>query len=267
MNGSKLGVLGRVLGAPSYLTQQQSNWFRHGAKRNFYSGEATVVGGASIASKAAIPSGYVHPVAWVLAPKPGGMVSRALIRGTGDIPATNLAGGLNADAALDGAGDITNAALGLIASAVADLTGSATLAADILGKLDASADLSGSGDITAAMSALSDLVAALSGSGQIDSTSILDAKGALSADIVVTGELLSTANVGAAVWQYLIENGYSAEEILRIIVSAAAGKVQDVDLAPGSPIRFRNLADTKDRITSTVDANDNRDTVIIDATE
>ena len=52
-----------------------------------------------------------------------------------------------------------NAALALILSAVAALTGSGTLTASILGKLEAVADLAGSGDLAGALGALADMEA------------------------------------------------------------------------------------------------------------
>ncbi len=69
----------------------------------------------------------------------------------------------------------------------------------------------------------------------------------MSADIVVTGDLLSTANVGAAVWETLLENGFDAARILRIIAAATAGELTG---SPGSPV-FRDLSDSEDLITGT----------------
>lgn len=249
----------RYLGQASALVNDQGNWYRHGALRNFYDGEAT----RTTAQKSAIPEGYLHPTAWILPPKAGGMASRGRVSGTGDVTFSNLAGGLNAEAPLDGSGDITNAALALIVSAVAALTGDGVLAADIVGKLEASADLTGDGDIAAALAALTDLVASLTGDGGI--VADIEAKAFMSADIVVTGEILSTANVGSAVWQYLIEAGFTAEEVMRIVGAAAAAKSSGFPAAPGTGT-FRNLGDTKDRITATLDGDGNRTDVVFDKT-
>jgi hypothetical protein len=261
-NGSPLHTSPlRYLGAADARVLMPANWYRRGALNNFYAGEATVVGGASVANKSAFPEGYLHPISWVLPIKPGGMASRGRISGTGDVTAANLAGGLNGEAALTGDGDITDAALALIVSAVAALTGDATLAADITGKLEASADLTGSSTVAAAIAALTDLVAVLTGSSTLSADIV--AKGSMSADIVVTGELLSTANVGSAVWQYLIEAGFSAEEILRIVAAANAGVSSGFPAAPGTGV-FRDLSDTKDRITATLDGDGNRTSIVYD---
>jgi hypothetical protein len=93
---------------------------------------------------------------------------------------------------------------------------------------------------------------------------------------VVTGTGLSTANVGQAVWAAIaasnnnagsmgeklndagsaanpwtevIESGYTAAEILRVLAAVAAGK----KTATGATVTFRDLGDTKARVTGTVD--------------
>ena len=224
------------------------------------------------------PSGYVAPHCWVLAKIGGGMATFRTIQGSGTISFGNLAGGLNAVAPLTGSGTISNAALALIVSAVAALTGSGTLTASILGKLEAVADLAGSGDLAGALGALADMEADLTGTGALDA--VLSALGGLSADITVTGSGLTTANVGEAVWAAVaalnntpgtmgeklndagsagnpwatvIESGMTAEEILRVLLAYVAGKTT-VDESGADPVvAFRDQADTKDRISATMD--------------
>lgn len=59
-----------------------------------------------------------------------------------------------------------------------------------------------------------------------------------------------------------IESGYSPRQILRIVASALAGKLSGADvMAP----KFRDLADTKDRIDATTDLHGNRLAVVLDA--
>lgn len=79
----------------------------------------------------------------------------------------------------------------------------------------------------------------------------------MSAEIVVTGEALSTANIGDAVWSVLIEQGFTAAQVLRIVSAVVAGKASG---GPGSPV-FRDLGDTTDRVTGTADADGNRTAV------
>ena len=135
-----------------------------------------------------------------MAPTAGGLTSRGEISGVGEVDAANLAGGLNAEASLSGSGDLT-AAMGLVMQAVATLSGLGGLSADVVGQLSAVATLAGSGDLTATLGALAGAVATLSGSGSL--TGSPQAVGSISADITSEGELLTTGNVGAAVWNAL----------------------------------------------------------------
>lgn len=153
--------------------------------------------------KVSIPDGNSHPNAWLLATSSGGLASRNNIFGDGEVDSANLAGGRNADADLTGSGDITNAQLELILFAVAAITASGTLTANIAGKLEAAASLAGQGNITAALGALASAVAALTGSGTVASSSSATAQANISADIVVTGTGLNTSNVAFYVWNAL----------------------------------------------------------------
>lgn len=241
----------RTMGAATAFGVERSLYGMNGAMNNFYTGDATQLSGASIANKSAFPVGYVHPYCWHLAMKGGGMACRS-IAGTGELTTANAAGGYNIAAALDGTGDITQAIGALIVSAVANLTGSGTVSASIAGVVSAAANLTGSGDLSAAIGAIVELVANLTGTGDIAAEAT--AKGSMSADINVTGDLLSTANVGDAVWSTLLEAGFDASQIIRIIAAATAGASSG---GPGSPV-FRNLGDTDDMITGTADSSGNR---------
>lgn len=64
----------------------------------------------------------------------------------------------------------------------------------------------------------------------------------------------SAAAIATAVWAEVLEVGFAAGRILRIIAAAVAGKVSG---GPGSPI-FRNLVDTQNQITGTADSSGNR---------
>jgi hypothetical protein len=59
-----------------------------------------------------------------------------------------------------------------------------------------------------------------------------------------------------------IESSVTMEQALRLMLAALAGKLSG---APGGPIVIRDVNDTKDRITATVDANGNRTAVTTDA--
>jgi hypothetical protein len=58
-----------------------------------------------------------------------------------------------------------------------------------------------------------------------------------------------------AVWNYVLEAGYSALQLMRLFASVLAGKVSGGGTGVES---FRDLADTKDRLISTNDAQGNR---------
>jgi hypothetical protein len=232
-------------------------------------------------------AGYVPPYCRMMARKGGGMATFNTVSGAGAVGSGNLAGGLNGEAPLSGSGDITNAALGLILSAVAALSGSGSLTAAIIGRLEAAAALAGGGDATASLGALAGLASALTGSGVIGADII--AKAALAANIVVTGDVLNSANVAEAVWgasaaanneagtmgeklndagsgsnpwTEVIESGLTAAEVLKLILAVSAGKSSG---GSTTTITFRDTGDTKDRVLATVDSNGNRTAVTLDA--
>ncbi len=229
-----------------------------GARKNFALGEARV---QDVTNRAAVPEGYLHPTAWAMPQKSGGMASRGRVAGAGDVTSGNLAGGLNAVAPLTGSGDITNAALGLILSAVANITGSGTLSAAIVGKLEAAAALTASGDLTAALGAMAGLLASLAGNSSMSANLI--AKAFMSAGISVTGELLSTANVGDAVFNSIMEAGFSYGDAVRILTAVAAGKTTIVP-GPGATatVTFRDVNDTKDRVVADMDGSERLDVTL-----
>lgn len=76
-------------------------------------------------------------------------------------------------------------------------------------------------------------------------------------------EGLDAAAIGDAAADEVYEGTETVRQLLRLIRSALVGKVSG--LAGTSPA-FRDLADTKDRIAATVDADGNRTAVTTDAT-
>lgn len=178
---------------------------------------------------------------------------------------------------LTGAGAFS-ATAALVVSMLAALSGSGSLTASIVGRLNATIDMSGSGGLDANMDGIASMVVGLLGVGDLDAT--IAAIGDMTIDIVVTGTGLSTANVGQAVWAALaaannapgtmgeklndagsasnpwtevIESGYTAAEILRLLAAHAAGAASGLE--NGSPV-FKSLDGTKDRITGTYAAGD-----------
>jgi len=233
----------------------RSNFNGSGAARNQFTVDA-------IDPKSAFPSGYSLGWALVPAQKDGGLAASNTIYGE----ATFVGGGQlgkNAAAALDGSGDIVNAALALVLSAVAALSGSGALTGAIAGRLDAAAALAGSGDVTSALGAIASLVAPLAGAGEAADTSSLKAKGSLAAEIVVTGDLLTTANVAAAILDAIdaIESGVTLRQATRLILAATAGKAS----ISGDTVTYRNaVADDTDRIVATTTTDGERTAITYD---
>jgi len=237
--------------------QDRVNFNRTGENRNWYAGQGT----GTAAYPFAWPNGYNPESSWVMAQRGGGMATYNTIQGEGTFTGAGNYG-RSIDSSLTGSGDITNAALALIAGAVAAITGSGAITADIQGALEAVADLVGSGDIVAALGAIAGLIADLDGDGSI--TAILAGTGGMSADINVTGDLLNTANVGQAVFSYLISAGYTAQEILSLLAAVAAGKTSIVDLGGGdAEVTFRNLADNTDAVVADMTGSE-RTNVVLD---
>jgi hypothetical protein len=223
---------------------------------------------------AAIPRGYYAPSAIAMPVTAGQMSSFKRVNGSGTAGGT-LWAVKAAAAALTGSGTLSGTG-GLIVQLFADLVGSGTVtAANAQAFLAAVANLTGSGGITDAdLEGLGALVAALVGSGTADA-STLTGTGELTADLVVTGTGLSTANVGQAVWAALaavnngtgtmgeklndagsasnpwtevIESGYSAAEVLRLILAFAANNAEGLE---GPTPVFKSVDGTKNRITAT----------------
>lgn len=237
----------------------------------------------------AIPDGYYPPHAIKLARTGGRLAARFTITGAGSLSATAQQG-YNISANVSGTGGVDPAQtfLGLIISLVASISGSGGVSsAGISAITNLIATITGSGSVTATAAGLADLQAALTGSGDIDgnNTALMD----IAATIVSYGSLtpegirdavwqavlanypdtgtaglaLTNAGAGGNPWSAIIESGYTAEEILRLIASVLAGKVSGAGTGTET---FRDIGDTKDRIVATVDSSGNRTAITRDAT-
>jgi hypothetical protein len=220
------------------------------------------------------PDGYRPPYTWMLPRTAGGLSARGNTLGAGDLTGA-IAGGKNAEATLTGVGALSST-LQLVVSLVASIGGSGTISgAALLAYLQLAATLAGSGDLTGARTAIGHAAATAAGSGTIAGTTTATALGTLAAAITVTGTGLTTGNVGQAVWSALaasnndagtmgeklndagsaanpwtevIESGFTAAEILRLIAAAVQGNA--TGLEDGTPT-FKGIDGTTDRITAT----------------
>jgi hypothetical protein len=258
-NGLRLAMNpGRLTGADqAYAIDRMASWNR--GDRNWWAGEGSVQAGASIANKDAFPSGYRHPYTWQMAPKNGGMASRNRATLTLTPGALNVAAGINV------AGDATltitagAAQLQLVVSA----TGTATLTLTGTGNLAGVLAAAGTAALTlTATPALLGALAGLSAAATVtlSGASTIRAIGALAGDILPY-DPLSPQGLADAVKNMAVDGEYTLAEVLRLIVAAVAGKVSG---GPGSPV-FRDLNDTVNRITGTVDSNGNRSVVTYNA--
>lgn len=156
----------------------------------------------------AFPNGNLHPVCWMLPQKAGGMSMRPLGEGT---LAADLIPTRPMTIDMTGSGDLA-ATAALVISMACAMTGSGSLTATIVGLLDMTCDLDGSGDLAAGMEGIASMAIDMLGQGDLEAT--IAAYGNMAIDIVVTGTGLSTANVGDAVWRYLI-GGTEAQSLLQ----------------------------------------------------
>lgn len=235
--------------------------------------------------KDSFPTGTNPPYCYILGDKGALLSSSTTISGDGEMTAA-MAMGRALASDLTGTGTISTANLSMIVQMAAALLGSCTVSASLKGSIQMAASLAGSGDLTASINIIAGVVAALTGSGTVSAT--LRGTASLEADITPFTEL-SPENIAASVWNSLaadfnavgsmgekvndagsaanpwtevIESGYTAAEILRILAAVAAGKSSG---QPTAPV-FRDLGDTKNRVSGTVDSSGNRTGITIDET-
>ena len=82
----------------------------------------------------------------------------------------------------------------------------------------------------------------------------------IEAGVVTSQDIIDITD---SVWANVVET-LTAEEILRVLLAVASGKTTITDLGGGSAtVKFRDLADTKDRVSADMDENE-RTSVTID---
>lgn len=238
----------------AYPSARRANYARTAAARNITAGQGITDGTVSL------PSGNRHPNVWMMPQKAGALAARNEVSGEGGVTNADVWAVKLAEAAIGGSGDAA-AIGGLVVQLIAALTGSGTVsAANVQAFLAAVASLSGSGTLAGTATGYGALVAALAGSGTAEG-STATGLGELGASLVVTGTGLSTANVGDAVWQYIIESGLSAEDVQRILLAGIAGKTAGIGTTTEEYMAQDGVTP---RITTEFDINGNRDNVVLD---
>ena len=202
------------------------------------------------------PQGTEPPYSWVIARQGGSLAAQRTISGEGTLT-FELKKGVACEASLSGSGTIASAAVDLIVEMIASLEGSGTITGASLQAIMAmAASLNGSGEISdAALSLIVDLGSVLTGSGVVTGNFVGYAS--MSANLTSAGEVLSTANVGSAVWSnFEIETGLTALQAMRLLSAVMGGKLSG---AGTSTETFRNaVADAIDRVVAEVDSSGNR---------
>jgi len=228
-----------------------------GSNRNQYAGAYSRI--------ASTPNGYTHPYSWIMAPTGGSISSYNQLSMNLNETLLSLAAGINAQASITGSFNITNAQLDQIANLLSAMSANITISnaqlaavSNLLSTITASMNVA-----NAQMGAIIDLAATLS--AQISTTNAGNfATANISADMSLTTGAATPADIANEVFNNQdIETGYSFRNSLRLILSSLSGKLSG---AGTSTVTIRNVTDTKDRITATVDTNGNRTSITTDVT-
>lgn len=207
---------------------------------------------------AALPNGHLSPSAWSLPRTAGGMSARNVDDITVSLGALVLAAGRNIDGSTTLTFSVPNAALQLVVSATGTtsitFTNDGTLAGALSGVGTAAITFSVP---TVTLGAVIDALGAVAMTWS--STGTIRATGALEADSNPTVDL-SPATLAAAVWAEVLESGLDAADVMRLLLSVAAGKT-NID---GTTVTFRDQADTVDRVTAEMTGSE-RTTVVVNA--
>lgn len=196
-----------------------------------------------------VPNGHLAPGAWILPRTSGGMSAYVGTNISLGVAPLNVAAGRN----LEGAAAITialpNAALQLVVSASGTATITFTSAAGLAGALYA--DGSAAVSFTVSTPTLGAIIDAIgTAATTLSSSATAFATGALAGEITPFTEL-SPQSLAAAVWQRVIESGFSAEQVLRIVAAHAAGAATGLE---GANPQFTGLDGTTLRIDGTYSA-------------
>lgn len=204
-NGYRLGntPFKRGLGALTTIYNGGGSCFSHRMPTGIQRASSGLFG-----EYAGRPIGNLAPASWMLPQKAGAMSMRTV--GAGSMSA-NLIPARAMSVDMTGFGDL-EATAALVISMACAMSGSGSLTAGIVGFLNMSVDFDGSGDLDASMNGIASMAIEMLGQGDLEAT--IAAYGNMAIDIVVTGTGLSTANVGDAVWRYLI-GGTEAQSLLQ----------------------------------------------------
>lgn len=257
---SQIGFTAAAVGTTANLTTQWGRGERHAVKTSF--GEY-----------ASNPPATENPVAWTLAGKGGDLACENGINEGNSLTLASLSLGKDLSASLAQDGSITAAALSMITSLSANMAQEGQLTGPMQMTLNLAADMVQEGQITAAMGLIAWCQASMTQDNDM-STSNLRGTLSMAANIVSYGELtpeglrdavwnavaasfntagtmgekLNDAGSASNPWTEVIESGYTAAEILRLLAAVAQGDASGLE--NGAPV-FKSIDGTTDRVTAT----------------
>ena len=193
----------------------RSTFNKHGMQR-----------GAAFSPLSAMPNGHLAPSAWVLPRTAGGMSSINFT--TAKVEGLGLAvGGITTT----GTSSITLTCADMFGELIASGNGTATFSLTSNNPL-LTASINGAGTATASVSTNTPTLGALAGGGGAVTISLSGsltpyAIGQMSGTTAEAG--LTNTGIANSVWSKVVESGFSAEQILRIIAAQAAGSATGLE--------------------------------------
>ena len=207
----------------------------------------------------AVPQGYGVGAAWHI-PRVGGGIN--LTMDTSATLAQTVVGGLSATLAMNVTGVITSFDAGLIANLILSMTAAGTTSMDVSAVANITLSMNATGTTSITAGAIANIILDMVVSGTLDIDNFATANISLAMDNSSGG--LSASTIAAAVWNEIIESGYSSSDILKVLAAFAAGKTSITALGGGdATVVFRDLGDTKDRIEAGMEGSE-RTTVTLD---
>lgn len=199
--------------------------------------------------------GQLHPVSWLL-PLNAGAVSSY-----NESPIVFTAAPVPGSAGINGVANTSiTFSSSSIAIAVAAMVANADITFSSTANIKAVIDAIAAGNITFSSSAIAGATASLTASGTATFSSSVTSFAIAYMQTTPISVTLTANAISQAVWDsFVIESGLSAAEMLRLI---AAVQFNKSDIA-GTTVTFRNIADTKNRITATMTGSE-RTTVVLD---
>lgn len=216
----------RFMGGISTLSLDSVRLRQFGERRNFWAGEAT-----RDAQQNAFPPGYLHPTAWRIAPKPGGLSSHKRAQGTSTATAT-LAEGRALAVTTDGTSTVTGT-LSAIYAMVGTSDGVATVTGTISISVSLTGAVAGVGAATGTLSAIFSMTGTAAGTSTATAPPnyLVNIAGSVELTTVDAGAL--TANeVASAVWQSAAASFDTAATMGRKVNDAGAAAAHRIELDP-----------------------------------